>query len=120
MLWGMTLRSSGGIWTGARQEGRERKGRERMIECKVVRERTGLTSGQLMYMRELGLLPRATRVRTKGQRGSSAFYPDTIFTRIRVIRFLQGHGGSLAQISRAARGTPFECLDRSPSVWERG
>ena len=85
-----------------------------MIPSRTVRENTGLSQRRLSYMSSLGLLPHATRIPTIGHRGSTCVYPPTIFTRLRVIKFLQGHGFTLTQIVRAARGTPFECLDPDP------
>ena len=85
-----------------------------MIPSKIVTEKTGLSQPRLNYMRRLGLIPHATRIPSPGRRGSAYAYPATIFTRIHVIDFLQGHGFTLTQIAQAARGTPFECLDSHP------
>ncbi|MBA7615769.1 hypothetical protein ES703_23055 [subsurface metagenome] len=85
-----------------------------MIPTDIVRQKTGLTTHQLNYLHRLRLLPSATRIHTIGQVGSTCAYPATIFTRIRVIEFLRGHGLTLAQIAQAARGTPFECPPPAP------
>ncbi len=85
-----------------------------MIPAEIVREKTGLSQRQLTYMRRLGLMPYPTRMPTAGCRGSAYGYPDTVFTRIHMITFLQGHGFTLAQVGQAAKGTPFECLDTGP------
>ncbi len=66
-------------------------------------------------MRSLGLIPRPTRIPRPGRPGSTYVYPGTIFTRLHVIDFLQGHGFTLTQIAQAARGTPFQCLPPGPS-----
>ena len=86
-----------------------------MIPSKIVKETTGLSQGRLSYMRSLGLIPRPTRIARPGRPGSAYVYPASIFTRIHVIEFLQGHGFTLTQIAQAARGTPFECLEPEPS-----
>ncbi len=82
-----------------------------MIPAEIVREKTGLSQRRLVYLRRLGLMPRPSRVGTVGRRGSRWGYPETVFTRIHMIRFLQEHGFSLVQIAQSARGTPFECFD---------
>ncbi|MBA7572247.1 hypothetical protein ES708_14023 [subsurface metagenome] len=86
-----------------------------MIPTKIVREKTGLTQHQLWRLRKLRLIPKPTRIPAIGRRGSTYALPDTIFTRIHLIRFLQGHGFTLIQVAQAARGTPFECLPPGPS-----
>ncbi len=85
-----------------------------MIPVETVREKTGLSRRQLTYLRRLGLMPYPTRIWTTGREGSRCAYPDTVLTRIHVIKFLQGHGFTLAQVGRAAKGTPFECFDTGP------
>jgi len=85
-----------------------------MIPSKTVKEKTGLSQGRLSYMRELRLIPRPTRIATPGRPGSAYVYPDTIFTRLHMIEFLQGHGLTLTQIAQAAKGTPFECVEPEP------
>ncbi|MBA7540165.1 hypothetical protein ES705_32459 [subsurface metagenome] len=85
-----------------------------MIPSDIVKQQTGLNQGRLSYMRSLGLIPSPTRTYTRGQRGSVFAYPATIFTRLRVIDFLLGHGLTLTQIAQAARGTPFECPPPAP------
>ncbi len=85
-----------------------------MILAEIVREKTGLSKRQLTYMRRLGLMPRPTQISTSGRRGSWYAYPDTVLTRIHVIKFLQGHGFTLDQVRQAAKGTPFECFDTGP------
>jgi len=85
-----------------------------MIPSDIVKEKTRLSQGRLSYMCSLGLIPRPTRIPTPHHAGSAYAYPATIFTRIHVIQFLQTHGLTLTQISRAARGTPFECHDPAP------
>ena len=82
-----------------------------MIPSGVVKERFGLSKKQLAYLGGLGLVPHPTRVARTGQHGSAYAYPASIFTRMRVIKFLQGHGLTLVQIAEAAKGTPFECLN---------
>lgn len=91
-----------------------------MIPSKIVKQKTGLSQGRLSYMRSLGLIPRPTRIPRPGRPGSAYVYPASIFTRIHVIDFLQGHGLTLTQIAQAARGTPFQCPDPDPwTSWKR-
>ncbi|MBA7587906.1 hypothetical protein ES708_29953 [subsurface metagenome] len=86
-----------------------------MIPTNIVREKTGLCQRRFSYMRRLRLIPHPTRIPTPGHTGSTYAYPASIFTRIHVIEFLQGHGFTLTQIAQAARGTPFECVNPGPS-----
>ncbi|MBA7581823.1 hypothetical protein ES708_23734 [subsurface metagenome] len=86
-----------------------------MIPSNIVKQQTGLNQGRLSYMRSLGLIPKPTRIPTPGRPGSTYAYPASIFTRIRVIEFLQGHGLTLSQIAQPARGTPFQCPPPAPS-----
>ncbi len=85
-----------------------------MISSKIVQEQAGLTTNTLEYLRRLRLIPSPTRIPTPGCTGSAYAYPPTIFTRIHLIKFLQGHGFTLTKIARAARGTPFECPPPGP------
>ena len=85
-----------------------------MIRAEIVREKTGLSQRQLTYLRRLGLMPRPTQIRTTRWKGRAYAYPDTVFTRIHMITFLQEHGFTLAQVGQAAKGTPFECFDTGP------
>jgi len=85
-----------------------------MIPSNIVKQKTGLSQGRLSYMCSLGLIPRPSRIPTSGRPGSTYVYPASIFTRLHVIDFLQGHGFTLTQIAQSARGTPFECLDSDP------
>ena len=87
-----------------------------MIPSDIVKQKTGLSQGRLSYMCSLRLIPRPTRIPTPGHAGSAYAYPATIFTRLHVIQFMQGHGFTLTQIAQAARGTPFECLDPDPYI----
>jgi len=73
----------------------------------------------------MGLVPKPTRfeespkgLATPGYIGTKTAYPDTIFTRLRMIAFLRGHGFTLRQIAISARGTPFEV--REPEVVSSG
>ncbi len=85
-----------------------------MIPSNIVKQKTGLSKKQLSYLCTLRLIPHPTRMPTGHHAGSSYAYPATIFTRIHVIQFLQGHGFTLTKIVRAARGTPFECPNPDP------
>ncbi len=85
-----------------------------MIPSNTVQEKTGLNPKQLEYLRTLRLIPKPTRIPRAGSGGSTSAYPATIFTRIRVIKFLRSHGLTLSQIARAASGTPFQCPPPAP------
>jgi len=86
-----------------------------MIPSDIVKQKTGLSQSRLSYMRTLGLIPRPTRIAAPGLHGSTYAYPATIFTRLRVIAFMQSHGFTLLQIAQAARGTPFDCPESRQS-----
>lgn len=86
-----------------------------MIPSDIVRDLTGLTSSQLYQLRKHHLIPRPTRADTMGHGGSTYVYPKSVLNRIRLIKLLRAKGVPLIEIARAARGTPFEWVEPTPS-----